>query len=87
MPIINQAQLDEFTRIYAIKLAEHIKDYPTNYSYKADQLPTVVDKMKRAFASGNFINDTPVVKATCKHFEIKPTYKSIAGFLSLDKSK
>jgi hypothetical protein len=49
------------------------------------QVPEILPLMKEAFEKGTFNKDSPAIKATCKAFKIKHTYKDIAHFIANHK--
>jgi hypothetical protein len=72
---------DEFRAAYHAALMEQYNKHPEEYAYPAELIPSVVDKMMRAFAAGS-ASIGPAAKKAARVVGIKPTIKAIKEFLA-----
>ena len=66
-----------FLTIYLEELEKAVKNYPQEYLYGIQQVPSVYERMKSAFIKGSYNKDSRAIKATCKRLGIKHTYEAI----------
>ena len=59
--------------------------YPDDYFFKADYVPTVVEKMMAGVRRGSFNKEGRAFAATCRDLGIKHTYKAIREYLTVPK--
>lgn len=78
---VNPEKLDTFMAVYVDELTKAVQGYPEEYRFPVDYVPTVVMKMRVAFAQNSFNKDGRAIKGTCKRLGIPYTYKGIASFL------
>jgi hypothetical protein len=69
--------MTEYTR----QLLIAYENNPKAYAYDQDDIPNVLNNMRNAFRNGSFNKDSESIKATCKAFKIKHTYKDIQRFI------
>lgn len=74
--------MDRFRAAYEATLAEQVKANPSKYSYGADRVPGMAQKMTAALAAGNGDIQSPTVKAVAKALGIKPTVGAIKAALT-----
>lgn len=73
--------IDSFVETYRKELSKAIQTYPDKYVYGLEAVPSVVEKMSKAFIRGSFLIDGYAIKQTCKTLGIKVTYKAIASYI------
>lgn len=66
---------------YTKQLILAVETHPEEYGYDTENIPTVLNNMRGAFKSGNYIKESRAIKATCKALKIKHTYKDIQRFI------
>lgn len=74
--------LDLWMQVFAEKLKEAIQQHPELYVYPLAEAEFVIHRMRGAFQRGSYNKDSHAIKAACKHFNIKHTYKAISAFLN-----
>ena len=75
-------KIDQWMEVYEQKLVESHAKHPELYAYPANEIPFTVHRMRGAFKRGSYNKDSHAIKATCKHFGVKHTYKAIKSFLN-----
>ncbi len=73
--------METFITEYAKQLANAVREYPTEYLYGLDEVPSVVSKIKAAIQRGTYNKDGQAFKWTCKALKIKHTYADIRHFI------
>lgn len=66
---------------YQKQLLLALEEHPEEYAYDQSNIPTVLIKMRNAFKNGSYNKDSRAIRATCKVFKIKHTYKDIERFI------
>lgn len=75
--------LDLFMAAYATALTESIARSPDDYAYGPDQIPAVVEKMRRAFANDEYaMEGSKSIPAACRAVGIKCTRAAIYEFIN-----
>ena len=72
--------LEKFLTEYKTQLEKNYN--PERYSWPITELENVYGKMRKAIIEGTFSKDSDAIKLTCKHLNIKHTYKAIKEFIS-----
>jgi len=75
-------QFEQFMSEYEKQLSIAVKKYPLEYGFKPEVIPSVVEKMKKAFLKGSYNKEGRALKATCKALSIPYTYIAINQFIS-----
>jgi hypothetical protein len=75
--------IEAFIVVYHDKLVECVQTMPDEYAYKVEDVPKVVEKMKKAFVADSYnIQGSPAIRKTCKALGISYTRKAIKAFIS-----
>lgn len=74
--------LDLWMQVFAEKLKEAIQQHPELYAYPLAEAEFAIHRMRGAFERNSYNKDSHAIKAACKHFGIKHTYKAINAFLN-----
>jgi hypothetical protein len=78
---LEMTNFDNFAQVYTEELEKAVKNFPEEYAWPVENVPTVAAKMVQAFLAGTYNKDSRAVKATCKRLSIKHTYKEINAYL------
>ena len=73
--------LELFLKAYKESLIHARSQFPLDYLWSADFIPTVLERMKEAIINGTFNKDSHAFKLTCKKLNIKCTYKAINAYI------
>lgn len=76
------SNFDTFMQIYTEQLEKAVRNYPTEYTWPVENVPTVAAKMRVAFMNRTYNKDGRAIKATCKVLGIKYTYTAINEYLA-----
>lgn len=79
---IEPAKLGTFMGVYAESLRRAVLEYPLDYTWPVEQVPTVAARMEAAIIRGSFNHDGHGFKGACKAVGIKHTRKAIIAYLS-----
>jgi len=73
--------IDRFMVVYTEELRKRREEHPFDYGWPMSELPAVLERVRRAIISGEFIKDEPTIRATCKRLRINNTYKAINTYI------
>ena len=73
---------DTFMKIYTVELEKAVRNYPDEYPWPIENVPTVAAKMGQALKNKTYNKDGRAIKATCKQLNIKYTYTAINAYLA-----
>ncbi|MFY4731225.1 hypothetical protein [Nitrospira sp. BLG_2] len=76
------SNFDTFVQIYTEELKNAVVNYPDEYGWPVENVPTVAQKMAVAFKNKTYNKDGRAIKATCKRLNIKYTYTAINEYLA-----
>lgn len=77
--------IEKWMVVYTACLINAVTDYPKDYIYGFDQVPSVCKRMQTAFERGSYNKEGRAIQETCKNFGIKHTYQAINSFLKGEK--
>jgi len=78
---MNQERFETFGKLYEQNLTQAVLNYPEEYVWPVENVPTVAKKMLDAVVKNSYNKDGRAFKATCKQLGIKYTYKAIDEYL------
>ena len=81
LPTVNAERFALFAAVYRIELERAVIDHPEEYGYPVEAVPVVVGRMLDAIRAHTFNKDSRALKATCKAFGLKHTYKALYAWL------
>lgn len=76
------SNFDNFMQVYTEQLEKAVRNYPAEYGWPVENVPTVAAKMGEAFKKKTYNKDGRAIKATCKVLGIKYTYTAINEYLA-----
>lgn len=77
--------LDKFMVVYEEGLRYALANYPQEYAYSLDMVPTVLERMREAMQNGSYHHVGRAFRYTTKKLGIPHTRKAIEEFLGLRK--
>jgi hypothetical protein len=79
---MNEERFALFGAVYRVELERAVKEHPEEYGWPVENVPVVVDRMMAAIRAETFNKDSRAIRATCKAFGLKHTYKALRAWLA-----
>ncbi len=78
------AHVKKFREVYTRALLSAVTEHPSEYAYKVEDAPIIVERMLVACQCGTFNHDGRAMKAACKALGIPHTRRAIKKYFGLD---